>query len=95
MLKKNQDLYENNINKYNGTLLKEIGDGTLASFPLASDAVRCAMDIQEETKREDIPLKIGIHQGEMVMAGAVLDDGENIADQALKIDLDSPLVYVM
>lgn len=82
VLKKNHAIHENLINKYNGTLIKEIGDGTLASFPLASDAVRCAMEIQAEAKDQDIPLKIGIHQGEMVMAGAdVLGDGVNIASR--------------
>ncbi|MFC2123321.1 adenylate/guanylate cyclase domain-containing protein [Bacteroidota bacterium] len=82
MLARNHTLHENLINKYNGTLIKEIGDGTLASFPLASDAVRCAMDIQKEAKSQDIPLKIGIHQGEMVMAGAdVLGDGVNVASR--------------
>ena len=40
------------------------------------------MDIQKEAKDQDIPLKIGIHQGEMVMAGAdVLGDGVNIASR--------------
>ncbi|MFC2126555.1 tetratricopeptide repeat protein, partial [Bacteroidota bacterium] len=67
---------------HNGTLIKEVGDGTLASFPLASDAVRCAIDIQTEAKSQEIPLKIGVHQGEMVMAGAdVLGDGVNVASR--------------
>jgi len=82
MLKRNHGIHENLIDKYNGTLIKEVGDGTLASFPLASDAVRCAIEIQKEVKDQDIPLKIGIHQGEMVMAGAdVLGDGVNIASR--------------
>ena len=82
ILKRNHAIHENLINKYNGTLIKEIGDGTLASFPLASNAVRCAMEIQKEAKDQDIPLKIGIHQGEMVMVGAdVLGDGVNVASR--------------
>ncbi|MFC2125714.1 adenylate/guanylate cyclase domain-containing protein [Bacteroidota bacterium] len=86
MLKKNHLIHEDLINKYKGTLIKEIGDGTLASFPLASDAVRCAVDIQMEAKNQEIPLKIGIHQGEMVMAGAdVLGDGVNVASRLQEI----------
>ncbi len=82
MLNRNHTIHETLIKKHNGTLIKEIGDGTLASFPLASNAVRCAMDIQKEAKSSKIPLKIGIHQGEMVMAGAdVLGDGVNIASR--------------
>ncbi len=40
------------------------------------------MDIQKEAKGQNIPLKIGIHQGEMVMAGGdVMGDGVNIASR--------------
>ena len=82
MLKRNHIIHETLIKKYNGTLIKEVGDGTLASFPLASDAVRCAMDIQREARSQQIPLKIGIHEGEMVMAGEdVLGDGVNVASR--------------
>jgi TolB-like protein/Tfp pilus assembly protein PilF len=82
MLKRNHTIHATLIRKHNGKLIKEVGDGTLASFPLASDAVRCAMDIQNEAKRQNIPLKIGIHQGEMVMVGAdVLGDGVNVASR--------------
>ena len=82
MLKRNHEIHENLIKQFNGTLIKEIGDGTLASFSLASDAVRCAMEIQKACKEQNIPLKIGIHEGEMVFAGAdVLGDGVNIASR--------------
>ncbi|MFC2124379.1 adenylate/guanylate cyclase domain-containing protein, partial [Bacteroidota bacterium] len=81
-LKRNHTIHETLIKKHNGTLIKEIGDGTLCSFPLASDAVRCAIEIQKEAKDQDIPLKIGLHEGEMVMAGEdVLGDGVNIASR--------------
>jgi TolB-like protein/Tfp pilus assembly protein PilF len=82
MLARNHTIHETLIKKHNGTLIKEIGDGTLASFPLASNAVRCAMDIQKEAKSQKIPLKIGIHEGEMVFAGSdVLGDGVNVASR--------------
>ncbi|MFC2124723.1 adenylate/guanylate cyclase domain-containing protein [Bacteroidota bacterium] len=82
MLKRNHTIHATLIKKHNGKLIKEVGDGTLASFPLASDAVRCAMDIQKEARSQKIPLKIGIHQGEMVMVGAdVLGDAVNVASR--------------
>ncbi len=82
MLARNHIIHETLIKKHNGTLIKEIGDGTLASFPLASNAVRCAMDIQKEAKSQKIPLKIGIHEGEMVFVGTdVLGDGVNVASR--------------
>ena len=82
ILKRNHIIHATLIEKHNGTLIKEVGDGTLASFPLASNAVRCAMEIQQEAKSQQIPLKIGIHEGEMVFAGAdVLGDGVNVASR--------------
>ena len=76
ILKCNHTIHNTLIKKHNGPLIKEVRDGTLASFPLALDAVRCAMDIQKEAISKEIPLKISIHEGEMVMAGAdVLEDG--------------------
>ena len=82
MLSRNHTLHQTLIEKHNGILIKEVGDGTLASFPLASNAVRCARDIQKEAKDQKIPLKIGIHQGVMVMVGAdVLGDSVNVASR--------------
>ncbi|MFC2124725.1 tetratricopeptide repeat protein [Bacteroidota bacterium] len=82
MLKRNHTIHATLIKKHNGKLIKEVGDGTLCSFPLASDAVRCAMDIQKEARSQKIPLKIGIHQGEMVMVGTdVLGDAVNVASR--------------
>ena len=82
MLRRNHSFHENLIEKHNGILIKQIGDGTLASFPLASNAVRCAIDIQKEAKNQNIPLKIGIHQGETVFADTdILGDSVNIASR--------------
>src|SRR3990172_8753780 len=82
MLKRNHGIHEAFIKQFNGTLIKEIGDGTLATFFLASDAVRCAIEIQKTCKEHKITLKIGIHEGEMVFSGAdVLGDGVNIASR--------------
>ena len=82
VLKKNQEIHNELIEQFNGTLIKEMGDGMLVSFDLASDAVRCAIEIQNTSKEQGIPLKIGIHQGEVVFADAdVLGDGVNIASR--------------
>lgn len=82
VLRKNREIHVGLIEKFNGTLKKEIGDGLLISFNLASDAVRCAIEIQEACKEQEISLKIGIHEGEMVFVGKdVLGDGVNIASR--------------
>ncbi len=81
-LRKNREIHAKLIQQFNGKLIKEMGDGMLISFDLASDAVRCAIEIQKTSKENNIPLKIGIHEGEMVIEGNdVLGDGVNIASR--------------
>jgi len=94
VLKKNQDIHKKLILQFNGTLIKEMGDGMLISFDLASEAVRCAIEIQKASKEQDIPLKIGIHEGEMVFAEAdVLGDGVNIASR-LQEDAEKGCIHI-
>ena len=82
MLSRNRNIHKSCFSNLNGSLIKEIGDGILASFPLASDAVRCAIEIQKSCREENIPLKIGIHTGEMIFSGGdVFSDGVNIASR--------------
>jgi class 3 adenylate cyclase len=50
MLYRNPSIHQPGTEKYNGTLIKEIGDGILASIALTSDAVRCAKEIQQIAK---------------------------------------------
>jgi adenylate cyclase len=81
-LRLNREIHKSCIENHNGTLIKEIGDGILVSFNLASEAVRCAINIQSEAIKQQIPLRIGIHQGEMVFEGSdVFGDGVNIASR--------------
>jgi len=81
-LRKNRTIQRPIIKKYRGEWLKEMGDGILASFHTASDAVRCAGDIQHAAKKEGIALRIGIHEGEVVFEGGdVLGNGVNVASR--------------
>ncbi len=82
MLQKNRDIHTLLLEKYNGALIKEMGDGMLISFDLGSDAVRCAIEIQIACREKKIPLRIGIHEGEVVFEESdVFGDGVNIASR--------------
>ena len=62
--------------------LKEMGDGALSTFSSASDAVYCALEIQEQLKEHDLELRIGIHLGEILVEdGDVFSEGVNIASR--------------
>ena len=54
VLRENREIHSKLIEQFNGTLIKEMGDGMLVSFNLASDAVRCAIEIQKASIEQDI-----------------------------------------
>jgi len=95
LLERNRILHKSAIQEFNGTWLKEMGDGVLASFNSVTDAVNCALKIQEVYgKEETLTLRIGIHQGEVVIEdNDVLGDGVNIASRIESIT-PSGSIYV-
>ena len=71
------------IEKFNGTLHKEMGDGLLFTFPTVTEAVKCGIKIQEQTKsNDDLNLRVGIHEGEITLKdGDALGDDVNVASR--------------
>ncbi|MBV9054076.1 MAG: adenylate/guanylate cyclase domain-containing protein, partial [Hyphomicrobiales bacterium] len=76
------------LKEHGGRIFKLMGDGMLAEFPSAMQALRAAVDMQERMQarngghREDRPiqLRIGLHQGDVVVEGSdLLGDGVNVA----------------
>jgi Predicted integral membrane protein len=83
MLRKNRQLQKPLVEQYNGKWIKELGDGVLASFQTVTDAVSCAVKIQQACSDvKDLNLRIGIHLGEVVFEdNDVFGDGVNIASR--------------
>ncbi len=83
LLRQNRHIHKPLIEKYNGTWIKEMGDGVLAKFDSAYDAVRCAIEIQQTARRTfKGQLRIGLHLGEIVIEnGDIFGDGVNIASR--------------
>lgn len=81
VLVRNREVQKPLIERFNGRFIKELGDGTMASFNNASDAVRCAVAMQLAVKEDpDLNLRIGIHLDEVVFENDdVFGDGVNIA----------------
>ncbi len=63
--------------------MEELGDGMLASFATATNAVFCAIAIQQSCKAfSELQLRIGIHLGEVVFEdNDVFGNGVNIASR--------------
>ena len=66
LIRKNRNLHKSIIKKYNGKWLQEMGDGALSSFKTVSDAVYCANELIKACEEENIQLRIGIHEGEVI-----------------------------
>nr|MBA4139956.1 adenylate/guanylate cyclase domain-containing protein [Segetibacter sp.] len=83
LLDKNRQLQKPLIEQYDGTWIKELGDGVMASFHTVSDAVYAAIKIQNDCNRSgDFQLRIGIHLGEVIFENEdVFGDGVNIASR--------------
>jgi adenylate cyclase len=74
------EIIEAQIAKHSGRLFKSVGDGFLIEFASAVQAVSCARAIQEANAQGPLPLRIGIHVGDVVVQGDdLMGDGVNIA----------------
>ncbi len=77
------------VSRYSGRVFKEMGDGLLAEFASAVDAVLCAWEIQEAIRQQRLEIgddclefRIGINVGDVIIDGDdVFGDGVNIASR--------------
>lgn len=85
-----KDVFEPVIAQHHGRLVKTMGDGLLVEFHSVVDALRCAVEVQQqEAKRNaDLPagqrldFRIGINLGDIIVEGEdIHGDGVNIADR--------------
>jgi class 3 adenylate cyclase/TolB-like protein len=82
LVKRNRDLHQQAIQKSNGQLVKEMGDGFMAMFDNILNAISCAREIQVEAKNRefDIPVRIGIHYGDITIDNEdIFGHGVNMA----------------
>jgi TolB-like protein/class 3 adenylate cyclase/tetratricopeptide (TPR) repeat protein len=74
------NIIEHAIAKHAGRRFKSVGDGFLVEFASAVQAVEAARAIQQANADGKLPLRIGIHVGDVVVQGDdLMGDGVNIA----------------
>jgi tetratricopeptide (TPR) repeat protein len=74
------------LDRTGGSLVKEMGDGTLSVFPSTAAAVRCARGFQELLRNADFRVRIGIHWGEVLQdEDDVFGDTVNVASRLEEI----------
>jgi class 3 adenylate cyclase len=57
------------VRKHRGTLIKSTGDGILATFDGPARAVRCALALGTASSQIGLPLRAGVHTGEIEIRG--------------------------
>ena len=83
-----EELIEPKVAAHEGRIVKLMGDGLLAEFPSALEAVRCAVEVQRAMaeRNADVPearqvqFRIGVNLGDVVAEGDdIYGDGINVA----------------
>ncbi len=83
-----REIFDPKIAQYHGRIANTAGDSLLIEFSSAVDALRCAIEVQQEValRNEDVPddrrlqFRIGINVGDIVTQGDdLLGDGVNVA----------------
>ena len=80
---------------YNGRILNDYGDGSLCSFPSATQAVKCAVEIQQQLQNEPkVPLRIGLHVGELFFEDdKVMGDSVNVASRIQSLGQANTILF--
>jgi TolB-like protein/class 3 adenylate cyclase/tetratricopeptide (TPR) repeat protein len=78
-----RDLVRSLVPRFNGKMIGDIGDGALASFHSALDAVHYAQAMQAALVGDGTPtVRIGIHVGDVLFSeSGVMGDGVNVASR--------------
>lgn len=83
------------MSKYNGQIIKELGDGILGTFETAEEAFLASIEIQKIWIQEGkLELRIGLHCGEIIYDhGDVFGDAVNIAARIQGIGIPSCVIF--
>lgn len=77
-----RQILESEIKNHDGEILQYYGDGALSIFSSTISAANSALSIQRSSIQNKIPLRVGIHSGDVVVEKeGVYGDGVNIASR--------------
>lgn len=73
---------QKHVGDHRGTVIQYYGDGILSMFDSAYEAVQSAIKIQTDLIKSKVPLRIGLHSGDIVYDGeGAFGDGVNVASR--------------
>ena len=95
VIKKYIAVLKEGVASHSGEILNDYGDGNLCAFSSASEAVQCALEIQQQlTTEPEVPLRIGLHIGEIFFEdGKILGDGVNVASRIQSLGQANTILF--
>ena len=69
VLNKHNEQVRQCVLDHGGIELKQQGDGFLLAFPSARKALLCAVSLQRSFHEDDMPVRMGLHTGEVIREG--------------------------
>ncbi len=87
-----QDLEDCTL-QHHGHIIQFYGDGSATVFDSVIDAIRCAVDLQHHSQGHRIPIRIGIHLGDLVIKdGDIYGDAVNIASRIQNLGISGSVL---
>lgn len=81
------------VQDHHGNIVKYYGDGSLTVFSSVIEAIQCAISVQQASMKHMIPLRIGIHMGELIeKENDVYGDAVNIASRIQSIGVPGSIL---
>src|SRR5687768_14251167 len=83
LIKRHRAVIEKSVSDHKGDIIEYFGDGSLSIFSSVTEALHCALEVQQQLQDEPkVPLRIGLHIGEVLLEdGKVMGDGVNLASR--------------
>ncbi len=83
------------VSDYSGKILNDYGDGNLCSFTSATQAIKCAIEIQQQLQTSPlVPLRVGMHVGELFFENEkVMGDGVNVASRIQSLGQANSILF--
>jgi len=95
LMKKNSEIHTEVLSKFRGQIIKELGDGILATFETVPEAIQASIEIQKKVQKmdNDVRIRIGLHCGEIIFDhGDVFGDAVNLTSRIQGIGIPSCLL---
>ncbi len=83
------------VASYHGSIVNDYGDGNLCNFSSATEAMRCAIDLQRRLQTEpQVPLRVGLHIGDVIFENEKpFGDGVNVASRIQSLGVANSILF--